>query len=75
MIRAHEADCPTGAVRVVIELPQEDGSDSAGYLTGTGRVVRTQDWDMSDEPSFAIAVKQYRVQRRDNLFLSRMPQA
>ena len=63
MIRTHERNELNSLVRVVIELPNEDGSGTAGCLTGIGHVVRAQNADRSDAPSFAIAVKRYRVQR------------
>ena len=67
MIRTHERNELNGLVRVVIELPNEDGSGTAGCLTGIGHFVRAQNADRSDAPSFAIAVKRYRVQRRDRV--------
>jgi len=67
MIRTHEGNEPKGVVRVVIELPHEDDSSCAGCLTGIGHVVRARLAKTSDAPSFAIAVKRYRVQRRDHV--------
>ena len=67
MIRTHERNELNGLVRVVIELPNENGSGTAGCLTGIGHVVRAQNADRSDPPSFVIAVKRYRVQRRDHV--------
>lgn len=62
MIRARDAAHPSGVVRVVIELPNED-APAAGCLTGIGRVVRVRD-DEGSDALFAIAVRHYRVQRR-----------
>ena len=67
MIRTHERNDLNGLVRVVIVLPDENGSGTAGCLTGIGHVVRAQNAQRSDAPSFAIAVKRYRVQRRDHV--------
>jgi hypothetical protein len=65
IIRTREANRPGGRVRVVIELPHEGGA-SGGCLTGIGQVVRAEE-DSCDDASFAIAVKHYRVQRRDHV--------
>jgi hypothetical protein len=67
MFRTHERNELRGLVRVVIELPHEGDSGTAGCLTGIGHVVRARHADTSDAPSFAIAVKHYRVQRRDRI--------
>jgi hypothetical protein len=67
MIRTHERNEPDGLVRVVIELPYEEESDATGCLTGIGHVVRAPNAETSDAPSFAIAVKRYRVQRREHV--------
>ena len=67
MIRTHERNEPKGLVRVVIELPHDDESGGAGCLTGIGHVVQERSAVRSDAPSFAIAVKRYRVQRRDHV--------
>lgn len=68
IIRTSEKSGPTGMVKVIIELPHEDDDAAVGCLTGIGRVVRCETPNAGDESSlFAIAVKHYRVDRRDRV--------
>ena len=68
LIRAFDDTEPTGIINVVIELPHDDDNAMFGCLIGTGRVVpRDRSFEPGDSPSFAIAVRRYRVQRSNRI--------
>jgi hypothetical protein len=67
----HTTDAIAPGTPVTVRISLRAGqSETGGYLTAVGQVVRTMEPSPSSRSGFAMSVKKYRIDRRSNLPLA-----